>query len=436
MAKKIKISEIKNADLPINPGVYIFMDKNGKPVYVGKAKNLQNRVKSYFALRLAPKTAAMVASADQIKLVLTNSEIEALILEAKLVKKYMPKFNSELKDDKSPIYIGITKEEYPRVITLRQTQIKDIKLKELFGPFTDAKSVRLLLKRIRRIFPYSQHKPGKRPCIYSQIGLCSPCPSKIIHASGDEKKILRKNYFLNVRRVKKILNGGTVSLIRSLTSEMKGFSNKQEFEEAEHSKFLINSLVRLTTPINDVYEYVKDPNFLSDIRDKELKDLKKFISPFIKLNVLARIECYDVAHLAGAFPTASMVTFIDGEPDKRYYRQFRIYGKKKINNDFENMKQVLRRRMKHFEDWGKPDLIIVDGGKPQVSAAVDILGGQVPVVGVAKRYETLVFQVDGKFVERRIPRGPALFVVQRMRDEAHRFARRYHHALVKKALTS
>jgi len=426
-------------DLPDYSGVYLFSDKNGKVIYVGKAKNLKNRVGSYFNQNLELKTRRMVQSATYINFIPVELEFEALLLEAKLVRKYKPKYNIELRDDKSPLYIGITREDLPRIVLLRQRELDKKKLREVFGPFINTSAPKWVLRTIRKIFPYSSHKPGKRACVNSQIGLCNPCPSDVT-----KNHELKKEYMLNVRRVKAILSGRSSAVVSQLEREMKDYAKSENFEKARETKEKLEALIYTMTRKELNREYLENPNLLFDIRAGEQESLRKFISRFYEIDSVKRIECYDVSHFAGTYPTASMVTFVNGEPDKTLYRHFKIKGKKG-NSDVDSMREVLRRRKKYFDEppslvasasrWGKPDLIIVDGGKGQLAAAEDVMAGEVPVVGLAKREETLVFKTVEGFHELRLPEGPAKKLVQRIRDEAHRFARRYHHKLVSRAIS-
>ncbi len=430
---KVKRSDIKNA--PVSPGVYLYYDINNKPIYIGKAKNLRSRLSSYFAGQLERKTAQMINEAIKIKTIITNSEIEALLLEAKLVKKYKPFYNSQLKDDKSPLYIGITKEKYPRVLTLRQRGIVTSDYKYLYGPYLNGVSVKKILRLLRSAFPYSDHKIGKRACVRSQIGLCNPCPNYINTSSTDPTtvKTLRGEYLKNIKKIRNILDGKLQITKNTLTKEMNNFSRHENYEKAAATKKQIAVLNYITNPPQfPIEEYLGDPNLIEDIREGELKDLKNFLNQFISVKTINRIECFDIAHLSGTSPTASMVTFIDGEADKKFYRHFKV-NPKINNNDYESMKSILGRRIKHFEKWGTPDLIIVDGGKPQVAAA-EILNGGIPVVGIAKSDERLILKLENKFEEKVLPKGAARNLVQRIRNEAHRFARRLHHKQVKKTL--
>lgn len=423
--KEIAANRDSAKTLPFTSGVYLFRSKDGVVIYVGKAKNLKNRVLSYFSHKLEQKTAQMVKSANRISYIPVESEFEALLLEAKLVKKYRPKFNIELRDDKSPLYIGITKEDLPRVILLRQREIDNYSLRDLFGPFVQASAPKWVLKRIRKIFPYSTHKPTNRTCTYHQIGLCDPCPSDVFKNST-----LKGAYMLNVRRVKAVLSGKSKTVLRILEDQMKIAAREENFELAAKKKNQIASLVYTISRKELDEGYIENPNLLEDIRERELLNLKNCISKYYPLGKLRRIECFDIAHLSGTYPTASMVTFVNGEPEKALYRHFSMHNK---NSDTDNMKEVLKRRKKHFNDWGTPDLIIVDGGKGQLSVAKEVIAN-VPVVGLAKREETLVFKMGDEYFEMKLPDGPAKRLVQRLRDEAHRFARRYHHNLVSKAI--
>jgi len=429
MITKATKEGIKKA--PENAGVYFFCDKKGNILYIGKAKNLKSRLSSYFNNDLIYKTKKMVAGADCIKTINVNSEIEALLLEAKLVRKYMPKYNSQLKDDKTPVYIGITDEEFERVLTLRRTNLDQYKLKKVWGPFINGVSTKFILRSLRKIIPYSKHKPGKRACVEHQIGLCNPCPSEIVNNNDIKKK---KKFKKNIRQLRSILNGNIKSVRKSLEKEMREYSKKDKFEEANEILKKIDALDYVTTPQMSVSQYLKNPNLIEDIRFQELKELINILkNNGLIVDSLERIECYDVAHTAGVYPTASLVSFLNGEADKTYYRHFKVDPKIK-NNDYESMKSVLGRRIKHLKTWGKPDLIIVDGGKPQVSAAVQILKSEIPVIGIAKRLETIVFPVEDGFKEYTMEPGPAKNLIQRIRNESHRFARRYHHKLISKAL--
>lgn len=447
LGERLKFDKDHLRNLEEACGVYIFWNKRLEAIYVGKSVNLKRRLFSYLSQNLNPKTAQMIANTLYFSTIKLTSELEALLLEAKLIKKLQTKFNSQLKDDKNPLYIRVTDESYPRVLTARKPQLNDPKIKSsaVFGPFPSSANTRRVLKILRKIFPYSQHKLTKKPCFYNQMGLCNPCPSQIETTNNVElKRELTKKYLKNIRNIKKILSGSSEKLIKELEKEMRKLSTQEKFEEAKEIRDQIEKLRYITYPITPVLGFLDNPNLAEDLRSEELMYLRKLISPKTNLTKLERIECYDVSHLAGIHPTASMVTFLNGEPEKSLYRFFKI-KQEKGKDDLASLKEVARRRSLHFANppapggWGKPDLILVDGGKVQVAVFWgELKNYKIPIVGLAKRFETLVipYQVRTKlaFKEIRVPKGPALNLLQRLRDEAHRFARRLHHKLLKKEL--
>jgi excinuclease ABC subunit C len=422
---KILTRQVK--ELPETAGIYIFF-KGKTPIYIGKAINLKRRVSSYFDLDLEPKTAKMIAEAANISFIQVNSELEALLLEAKLIKTYMPRYNIVSKDDKHPLYIQITREKFPRIITARRISGNERNI-AFYGPFPSSKNVYTVLKMLRHIFPYSDHKIGRRGCIYSHIGQCNPCPNEIVQKEilSTEYKILRTKYLKNIRSIKSILDGNIEKVSSELEKEMKIFSNNQKFEEAAYIRNQISRLEYITQPALPSEFYIENPNLYEDVRKRELTDLKKILN----IKNLTRIECFDVAHLSGTNAVASMVTFIDGEADKNYYRHFKI-RRAKGGDDYDSMREIARRRALHFNDWGIPDLIIVDGGLGQIKAFTTLIHiNIVPVIGIAKHPDRLV--IGDKKIKLT---GEVLNLVSRIRDEAHRFARRYHHSLISKSITN
>lgn len=436
---KIKLKPKIYLELPESPGVYLYF-KNNYPIYVGKAINLKKRVASYFRLTLEPKTAKMISEAEEISYIKVSNELEALLLEARLIKYYQPKYNIISKDDKHPLYVILTKEKYPRILTVRKTDLNLIPNKAVWGPFPSTVNVKSVLKMVRRIFPYSDHKIGKRPCIYSQIGLCSPCPNLIESVSNKaEQAKLRKKYLNHIRNLKSLLDGKTGTVKKRLEKEMNDFSERQLFEEASFVRDQIRKLDYVVAPHSQIDSYLENPNFVEDVREKELRELKNILKKYgVSTPHLARIECYDVAHLQGASASASMVTFRKGSPDKSYYRHFKILQKSGWD-DYQSMREVASRRKKHMGDWGSPNLIIVDGGRGQMSIFFrEFQDLNIPVIGLAKKFETLVIPVNAlgtvEIKEFRLPKGPALNLVERIRDEAHRFAQAYHHKLFERSL--
>jgi excinuclease ABC subunit C len=405
---------------PESPGVYFFWSKNTR-IYIGKALNLKNRLASYFDLHLERKTAAMVSTADKITFIRTSTELEALLLEAYLINKYQPRYNIIAKDDKHALYIRITKETYPRILTARKIEVNEPNL-AFYGPFPSTGTVYSVLKMLRRIFPYSDHKIGKRACFYHHLGLCNPCPNLIKTKSETEE--YRKNIF----QIKKILSGNSTTVANELKKQMLSYSRDKKYEQASAILKKIKSLDYISQPISDIHEFLKNPNFLEDQRRREITDLQSLLKIS---HPLSRIECFDVAHLAGLNATASQVTFIDGEPDKTLYRTFRI-RQTKSQDDIASLTEVAKRRQDHLTDWGRPDLIIVDGGKTQVKAFFTIFAPEkIPVVGLAKKRETLIFPDNREYI---LPTGPVRNLMQRIRNEAHRFAQKYHHRLMQRSL--
>ena len=431
--------------LPQKPGVYIFRSVKGVVIYVGKAINIKKRVESYFQNNLGIKTKALFNESRFISTIVVGSEIEALLLEAKLIRKLKPFYNSAQKDDKNPLYIRITNEKYPRILTARKyEEINNSGKKDILfiGPFPSSGNVKSVLHLLRKIFPFSQHNLGKKACIYNQMGLCNPCPNEIDRLKDlKTKKRKKAEYRKNIIYIKAILLGRFSFVQNSLDRLMRKYSKDENFEMAAILRNQIIKLNYITAPVTPVKYYLKNPNLIEDIRSSEIEDLRQFISRYINFEIeFSRIECFDVAHLSGINPTASMVTFVNGEADKTLYRHFKI-RQKKGQSDTDSMLEVAKRRTKYLSLWGIPDLIIVDGGKAQVGVFRNILSYyNIPVIGLAKREEKLVIPIntyDVKsfgFVERVVPSGPARNLLQRIRNESHRFARRYHHKLLRKEL--
>ncbi|MFH1187137.1 MAG: GIY-YIG nuclease family protein [Candidatus Levyibacteriota bacterium] len=395
-------------------------------LYVGKAKNLKNRVSTYFTSKnLGEKTANLVSQVNKIKTIHVASEIESLLLEANLIKKYKPKYNLKLTDDKAYLQIKITtKDKYPSVLIVRRN-IDDKAL--YFGPFPNSSAIRLVLKTTRRIFPYKSVKnhPAKI-CFYNHLGLC-PCPE----ASQD------KDYRKNIKHLIKFLNGKTNSVIKDLEKDREQKSNIEDYENAHKIQKQINAIKYITTPIIKPFEYELNPNLKSDIRTNELKELIKVLYRHnVKINRLKRIECFDISNISGKHTVGSMVAFRNGDKDLKEYKRFRIINTKGKQNDYLSMNEVIKRRFLH-KGWGMPDLIVVDGGKPQISAALLALSEQnidIPVIGLSKNEETII---TSEFKKVAINKNSiALHLIMRIRDEAHRFAITYNKKLRSKSILS
>ncbi len=390
-------------------------------LYVGKAINLKKRVRSYFANKknLGEKTNILVSQIKKIRTIRVESEIESLLLEANLIKKYRPKYNIKLTDGKAYPIIKITvKDTYPRVLIARKT---DDPRSLYFGPFPNANSMRLVLKTIRKIFPFQSvlNHPNKL-CFYSHLGLC-PCPS----VTNDKK------YKKTITHIVKFLNGEAKSVVRDLEKERNYFSKKQQFEYALSTQNKIDAIKLVTSKLYKPFEYEKNPNLREDIRNEELNLLmENLIKENVNVTKLNRIECFDISNTSGKDATGSMVVFINGEKESSLYRKFKIHNTYNDRpNDFAMMEEVITRRLKHTE-WIFPDLIIVDGGKGQISSAQRALAQaniQIPIIGLAKQKEIII---TADFKEIILPQdSKELHLVMRIRDEAHRFAIGYHKKL-------
>ena len=419
--------------LPKLPGVYLFADKAGRVIYVGKAISLAERVKSYFKKNSLSnrKIAKMVGQIASISFIPVQSEIEALLLEARLIWEKQPVFNTMLKDDKSFLYILITDEEYPRVVLARKSDgLKGIH----FGPFPKTATARQVLKFLRRIFPFSTHKIGRSVCFYSHLGLCQPCPSEIQKLPTSKQKAARKIYLTNIRYLKNVLQGKTRKVIADLEKEMQREATEENFEKAKFLRDQIEKLKYTTLPRTKIVSYLENPNFLENLSGQEISDLKKVLSPFFPNLNLERIECFDISNLFARDATGSMVVFTEGIQEKNEYRRFRIRRKGRPN-DVAMLQEVIRRRLTHSE-WSLPGLLIVDGGKGQVHGALSVLeesGILIPIVGLAKRLEEIVIPQGKSFqILRLLADSPALNLLKRVRDESHRFAIAYHQKIRKK----
>ena len=537
--------------IPESSGSYQFYDKDNTIIYVGKAKNLKKRVSSYFNKKhTSVKLSVMVPQIAKIEFIITNSEVEALILESHLIKKYKPKYNVLLKDDKKFPYFLITKEDYPRILVTRKRN-KNMLEGKYYGPYTNAKAMYATLDLLKKLFPLKQCKTPKfkdRPCIYYQIGRCmAPC----------QKKITSEEYKKLIKNVELFLSGKQMQLVDELKKVMEKYSALEEYEKAakyRDSYFDVlktiekQKVVYENTNINQDIISISTDEFLCgisllQIRDGRLTNKKDFevsksdydsdeeiISYFIKeyyqmsddipdeivfstelnnedkeifekwlafkkgskvlinskinkknseilelafknseyhLNEMKikslqeiqnnynetgayiqeklglkkfphRVECFDISHIQGTNTVASMVSFFNGMPQKSEYKKFKIKtledGKP---DDFKSMREVITRRYSRLqkENLSFPDLIIIDGGKGQLSSAVEILNElnikNQDIVSFAKRIEEVF--VPDKSQSIIFPmNSQALFFFQRIRDEAHRYAITYHRLLREK----
>ncbi len=441
METKEKIKQIVT-ELPHTPGIYMYRDVLGTILYVGKAKDLKKRVSQYFKPDLLDaKTIMLVSQIADIQTIATASEFDALLLEAKLIHDHKPKYNIILKDDKSPLYILLTiSEPLPRILLKRQRDLPE-KIKKddvLFGPFQSARIVRSLIRGLRRVTPYCTQKiRNGRPCFYTHIGLCHPCPSVIAKLAGtDEKKSLTQIYRRNIFRLRDILSGKSTTVLHDMEHEMKLLAKEQKFEDAAAVRNQVEHLHTILKRSYDPSLYVASDTAVSDIFEREEEELRALLTPYIpEIHKIHRIECMDISNTQGKNAVGSMVVLTDGQKDTSEYKRFRI-RMENSPNDFAMMAEVVTRRFSHPE-WPTPDLLVIDGGKGQVTAAQNALGSSstaIPVIGLAKRFEEIIVPVtDGWKVIRVPPTAHAIHLLQRIRDEAHRFAITYHKLLRKKS---
>src|SRR5574344_602964 len=541
-------------NIPELSGSYQFYDKNNEVIYVGKAKNLKKRVSSYFNKNHERiKTKILVEHIEKIEFIITDSEIEAFILESHLIKKYKPKYNILLKDDKKYPYFLITKEDFPRITIVRKKNMNPEKGR-YYGPYTDVRAMHATLDFLKKIFPLKQCKSPKfknRPCLYYQIGRClAPCQGLV--TSEEYKKL--------VEQVELFLQGKQAELLKYLKEQIQKYSDTLQFEKAgklrdsyfdlqktlerqkvvyENTKLnedvlslmyengifaIVLLMIRegrliakkdFTYVLEDadsaeffetffkeyysnlalefpdkivskelellgeksVYEkwleilskkniklsYAKSKQgkALQELADKNAKivlnnakleqmskirddfnEIGAYLSEKLKLNKFPhRIECYYISHIQGTNTVASMVVFENGVSKKTAYKKFKIkWTEKGKPDDFLSMKEVLTRRLNHLgeEGWEKPDLIIIDGGKGQLSSVMQVVNemgiSEIDFVSLAKREEEIFLPDNSKSII--LPRNSsALFLVQRIRDEAHRFAITFHKKLRSKEIS-
>jgi len=386
--------------LPDTPGIYIMKDGDGRVLYVGKAGNLRRRVSSYFERPHDVRIEKLVSRIVTIDFEKTDTALEALILEAETIRTLTPPFNVKEKGDKSFLFVGITKEKFPRVLLVRGS---DGFSGKCYGPFTSASSARAALKILRKIFPWSTHDPERigqftRPCFDYEIGLC---PGTCIGA------ITREEYGKNIDRLKLFFEGKKKIVLRSLEKDMVAAAKALDFEMAAKFRHQIFAL-----------KHIRDTALISDIDQPALPKAGER-SPY-------RIEGYDISNISGTSAVGSMVVFEDGEPSKSEYRKFKIRTIFQPN-DVGMLTEVLERRFTHRPEsggWPLPNLILVDGGIGQANAAKKILmraGLRIPILGIAKGSERKRNDILGA-----IPKGVTKETLIRVRNEAHRFAIGYH----------
>ena len=424
----------KVKQFPTTPGVYLMKDGKGRVIYVGKAKNLRSRASHYFTKAAAEdqRTSDLVKLIEDIDFLQADSEVDALLLEARLVKDVQPRFNVELKDDKTFPYLQIRiREDFPRVEFTRSPRRRGVKL---YGPFTSAKTLRHAMQVLQRLFQFrtcsldivadDPRWRWFRPCLLHSIRQCTaPC----------NLRVTKEDYRKQIRKLRLVMEGKKDKLIREMEKEMQEASAALLFEKAARLRDDIAALQKLGQR-GDVQRDVQPEVFPIDPK-KGLAGLRKVLG----LEKTPRtIEGVDIAHLGGDETVASLVHFIDGLPFKPGYRRYRIRSVRGID-DFASIREVVTRRFRRMarEEEVFPDILLIDGGKGQLNAALEafqLLGIQPPVLlSLAKREEEIYR--PGEEEPLRLSRhAAALRLLQYVRDEAHRFAQHYHHILRRKKL--
>jgi excinuclease ABC subunit C len=429
----------KLKDLPREPGVYFHKDARGEIIYIGKAAVLNNRVRQYFQKSRTrdPKTDALVAEIADVDWVTVETELDALFLEAELIRRYLPRYNILLRDDKALSYVRINYSDPHPTVSMTRRPLDDGA--KYFGPYFNGLSVKRALKYLRKIFPYSTHcrEVPKRACLQYHLGLCPGI---------EADKTSLHDYRENLKKLMQYFKGERVQLMREIERDMKQAAKVKDFEGATALRNQLFALKGLTKQI-----VFSDREFMDMSKDQGLSGLVELLG---LPEAPRRIEGYDISHMQGTDNVASMVVFSSGMPDKTAYRKFkmRLPG----NDDFAHMHEALTRRLseKNRKDWGIPNLLLIDGGKGQLSAAVrarDEAGLSIPMIGLAKREEEIVVHLEKSNVTINrsalhrmnaivtesddfnlilLPKNSHIVkLLQRIRDESHRFAVSYHSVL-------
>ncbi|MDP4038647.1 MAG: excinuclease ABC subunit UvrC [bacterium] len=409
MDTKLKL-ELKK--LPASPGVYFFKNNRHQIIYIGKAANLKNRISSYSQKQKYRnlKTTKLIENIANFDYITCDSELQALFLESEFIKRYKPIFNVREKDDKNFIYLRISiKDNFPIISFIRRPLDDGAKY---FGPFLSTEMLKRAMKYLRRIFPYitSRNWP-KISALEYQIGL-SPSPD-----------ITKEQYRTSIKKLIMVLEGKRVKLINDLNREMKLVSKRQDYELAAKLRNQITALKSLSQKV-----IFGDKENIDLKLDQALSGLADKLG--LK-NIPARIEAYDISNFAGGDAVSSMVVFTHGMPDLRQYRHFRISTKGP--DDFAMIRETIQRRFKKNLNWSLPNLILIDGGKGQLTSVLKVLselGVDIPTIGLAKRNEEIIQMTPNGFKTIILPKSSATIkLLARVRDEAHRFAVVYHRSL-------
>lgn len=461
------------AAAPKQPGVYHFRDADGVTLYIGKAVNLFNRSRSYFLnyRKLDPRLQLMVEAADSVEYVTVENELEALLLEANLIKKYEPRYNVRMTDDKTYIWVKVfTQMDYPTVRIVRK-RLSDGA--DYFGPYPETTPVRRMLRNLRKLFPYrtcdgklilledgSVSPTENKPCFYYHLGLCSgACIGK--QSREDYRKI--------INALKQFLRSEHKDLKQQLRGQMEAFSEARQYEDAALVRDQLRDLEYISQPsrIDDQMDEIELKQLEGNAVQLLVKELTQLGFNFGTPEELAseeyaqqfKAECYDISNIQGTNAVAAMTVAVGGKLQRQLYRKFKIKTKD-TPDDFAMLQETLTRRFSHFLDSEKlakpdesfnqlPQLLVIDGGKGQLSAVMQILAElwpqlplpagmtEIPVIGLAKKLEEIIYLRNGEFGSLKLRRrSPALKMLQRLRDEAHRFGITYHRKLRQHGMTA
>ena len=396
---------------PQTPGIYLFKNRRGKVIYIGKAANLRSRLRSY--LRAGWKD-EMMKEASSVVWEELSSDIEALIREATVIKEYRPHYNILLRDDKNYFYVVITKEKFPRIYLSHQPFIESARY---IGPFTDGGSIKRVLRLLRKTFPYCTcPSPARhvRPCVNAEIGKCHGfCCTRGAPTPDDYK-----TYRANIRAITKVLTGKVAALKKDLVIKMERAAADRRYEDARLCRDQVASLERI---------FAHSPYLKRELPEERRKALFLLRDLLGMREAPQRIEGYDISHYHGASSVASMVVFLDGVPARHEYRKFIMRSTEGIN-DFAMMQEVLSRRLRHPE-WPMPDVFLIDGGKGQLSSAIRTLKGvglKTHTVALAKREEELYLPNTKTPIRLKTMPPSLLHLLTSIRDEAHRCAVSFH----------
>ncbi len=415
----------------MQPGVYWFLDENNKILYVGKAKALRKRLQSYKRIKQLPQDKQeLVQKAKKVRWEILESELEALFIEAELIRSHQPQYNILLKDDKTPLYVHIGRGSYPTVDIIRKKEIPKLTKKgTIIGPFQSSYKLKTVLRLVRPIFPWcnkTKKEKTKKACFYYHLDLCPGA------CTGE---ISREDYAENIKQLTQFLKGKSKELLKDLKKQMKLVANERAYEKAALLRDRVKLIEEVIHPKFRLSPDMTLPRLQTNFAKEALVQLRRILRQNIDLPVtypLERIEGYDVSNTQGSNASVAMVVFTNGEANNSEYRLFNIRTLD-TPNDYRMMKEALLRRQNHPE-WDRPNLILIDGGKGQLRAALKIWQWPGVVISIAKNPDRIIIpktkqsqkEKQEYAVIKLASNHPALQLLQQVRDESHRFSKKQH----------